>query len=372
MGHIEKHGADSLYFLRHNFRELPPEKISSNKEIDIKRTPNNYHIIRRGKTAEEANKYRLNLEKEIFHYNRKDLVHTAEIIITKPTDCAPEDEYRFFKESVDYISSTLPMGERAIISAVVHKDEGHILKDGHTVLEASPHLHVMFIPAVKDSKHPDFNFKICANDLLNRSYLNKFHPGLEKWLRERGIKASVRNGSTGGINIPVSQLKELTKETGLTLSQVKDLALNYNETITRLKNRENELARLYQEFNKTNTLNKEIETQNEELKNKLFEKTNEIEKTKLSAQHIIAEKEKQLIDISTNASALQKRINDLEATLAEMKHELELSKEKVQNLENYNVKEKDVPISQEWSKGSSWGAIKNDWGVKDHDLERTW
>ena len=93
MASMDKHGADTLYFIRHNMRELPPDKTPSNVEIDPERTKDNYSIISRGKTAEEVNDYRKQIESEIFHYNRKNLVRSVEVVITLPTDCPPEQEH---------------------------------------------------------------------------------------------------------------------------------------------------------------------------------------------------------------------------------------------------------------------------------------
>ena len=223
MASIEKHGADSLFFIRHNMRELPPNKTHSNIEIESERTKNNYSIISRGDTAAAVNKYRKQIEKALFQYNRKNLIHSVEVVVTLPEDCPPEQEKEFFQESFNYIASTLPMGEKCIFLAEVHKDEGRIEKDGKTVVESPPHMHLMCVPAVPDEKHEGFEFKLCADQLTKRAKLKQFHPNFQKWLDNAGIKATVHSGVTGGKNVSVSALKALTKETGLTLSDVKQL-----------------------------------------------------------------------------------------------------------------------------------------------------
>lgn len=223
MASIEKHGADSLFFIRHNMRELPPNKTHSNIEIEPERTKNNYSIISRGKSAAAVNKYRKQIEKELFQYNRKNLIHSVEVVVTLPTDCPPEQEEAFFSESYKYIVSTLPMGERCVFLAEVHKDEGRIEKDGKTVVEAPPHMHLMYVPAVSDEKHDGYKYKLCADQLTKRAKLKQFHPNFQRWLDDAGIKATVHSGVTGGKNVTVSELKALTKETGLTLSDVKQL-----------------------------------------------------------------------------------------------------------------------------------------------------
>ena len=187
------------------------------------------------------NKYRKQIEKEVFQYNRKNLIHSVEVVVTLPTDCPPEQEEAFFSESYKYIVSTLPMGERCVFLAEVHKDEGRIEKDGKTVVEAPPHMHLMYVPAVSDEKHDGYKYKLCADQLTKRAKLKEFHPNYQKWLDDAGIKATVNSGVTGGKNVSVSALKALTKETGLTLSEVKQLQQKVKLLEDKLKATEAEL-----------------------------------------------------------------------------------------------------------------------------------
>ncbi|MBR2303910.1 MAG: plasmid recombination protein [Ruminococcus sp.] len=142
-----------------------------------------------------------------------------------------------------YIASTLPMGEKCIFLAEVHKDEGRIEKDGKTVIESPPHMHVMFVPAVPDDKHDGFEFKLCADQLTKRSQLKTFHPKFQKWLDDAGIKATVHSGVTGGKNVSVSSMKKLTKDTGLTLSEIKGLQQKVKSLEEALKAKDAQLQR---------------------------------------------------------------------------------------------------------------------------------
>lgn len=223
MASIKKHGSDTLFFIRHNMRELPPDKVPKNIEIDKNRINDNYSIIKRGNTADEINKYRHEISAEIFKYKRKNLVQSVEICITLPQDCPAEQEKDFFKESVNYVASTLPMGEKCIFLAEIHADEGHVQKDGITVVQGEKHLHIMYVPAVKDSKHEGYEYKLSAHELTSLTKLKQFHPRFQKWLDDAGIKATVNSGITGGKNISVDVMKAITKETGLTLDQIKSL-----------------------------------------------------------------------------------------------------------------------------------------------------
>lgn len=241
MASIEKHAGDTMYYIRHNCRELPAGKYHGNEQIDRSRSSENYSLIDRGQTAEEINNYRHEIENDIFKYNRKDLVHSIEVCMTLPRDCPPEQERAFFNESYKYLCSTLPMGERCVFQAQVHKDEG-----------GQPHLHVMYVPAVPDQKHEGYDYRLCADALTKRGALKTFHPNYQKWLDDAGIKATVSSGITGGKNISVSELKSLTKEYNITLDDIK----NFSQTREINQNliKENEILK-----EKVSSLEKTIE-----------------------------------------------------------------------------------------------------------------
>ncbi len=46
------------------------------------------------------------------------------------------------------------------------------------------HLHVMYVPAVPDSKHEGYSYSRCADELTKRAKLKAFHQGLQKHLNE--------------------------------------------------------------------------------------------------------------------------------------------------------------------------------------------
>mgnify|MGYP004480113613 CR=1 FL=1 len=209
-----------ISYIRHNLRDLPENKLSSNESIDPSLTKQNYSLVNRGKTAKEVNDYRLNLEREIFKYNRKNLVHAISLIIQCPTDCPDEQKDDFFRESFNYICSTLPMGEKCVFVAEIHKDEKHYTPDGTMI--SKDHLHIMYTPAVPDTKHKNFRYKLCANQLTRKSELRKLHPGLQNHLNNAGIHATVYKQKTNDgntISLSVYQLKTLTKNTGIVIDK---------------------------------------------------------------------------------------------------------------------------------------------------------
>ena len=344
MASIDKHGADTLYFIRHNMRELPPDKTPSNIEIDPERTKDNYSIISRGKTAEEVNDYRKQIESEIFHYNRKNLVRSVEVVITLPTDCPPEQEEAFFKESYNYVVSTLPMGEKCVFLAEVHKDEGRVQKDGVTVIESPPHMHIMYVPGVPDEKHDGYDFKLCADQLTKRAQLKQFHPKFQKWLDDAGIKATVHSGVTGGQNVSVSELKQLTKETGLTLAEVKELQQDKTTLLNMLQERDQKNTLLKAALHTKDTTiselterlhSKEAEItsgraksagQSEEvdrLQKQLKAKEQENEQLRSQASQIIRGKDRQIEALTTAASDKEKALSEVSEKLTEKEQEVE-------------------------------------------------
>lgn len=223
MARIEKHASGIRNIIKHNIREFPDGVCHSNPNVDPQKSQDNYSLIKRGNTAKEIDTYRKEIESECFKYKRKNLIRANEVVCTLPADCPPEQERAFFEESYKYICSTLPMGERCVFLAEVHADEGTIIKDGITVVQGARHLHVMYVPAVPDTKHPDFQYKLCSDDLTKRSILKNWHTNYQSWLDAAGVTATVKSGVTSGAGISVQALKELTKETGLSLTEIKSL-----------------------------------------------------------------------------------------------------------------------------------------------------
>lgn len=215
--------------IKHDMRSLPDGKNSGNPDIKPELTKDNYSIISRGKSCAEIEKYRKDLEKEIFSYKRKNIVHGIEWVIQKPDDCPAEQEQDFFKAAHDFIVSTLPMGERCVLVSEVHRDERKYDKSGN--LLSKDHLHILFVPAVPDTKHEGFKWRLCADQLTRRKKMQQYHPDFQKYLKEHGIKGTVYGNRSGGTKIPIEirQLKELTdrgivdKEHPFTFEMLTDL-----------------------------------------------------------------------------------------------------------------------------------------------------
>lgn len=202
--------------IKHDLRDKPEGASYGNESIDLSLTKNNYSLVDRGRNAKEVNAYRKNLEKELFVFNRSNLIHGIEICIHCPSDCPEEQEKDFFKEVFNFVCGTLPMGEKCVLVAQVHKDERHYSPSGEMI--SHNHIHIMFTPAVKDKKHTEYEYKLCANEIITRRYLLSFYPNLQKHLDNCGINANVYKNRKGkNIPLTVSQLKDFTAKTGIVL-----------------------------------------------------------------------------------------------------------------------------------------------------------
>lgn len=181
--------------LRHNAREILKP---SNKDIDPARTHQNYKLspdwkfLSKQQTDYERYKFRLS---QLHVFNRADVKTLAGWVVTAPKDLPREHHRAFFQETYAFLE--FRYGKNNIVQAIVHNDE------------ETPHLHFLFIPAVKDTKGRGITGeKVCANDVLTRQELREFHPALQKHLQDAGINARVMNGATAAGNRTVKELKK--------------------------------------------------------------------------------------------------------------------------------------------------------------------
>ena len=416
MAEITKFGASEVAFhIKHDLREIPEGKDYGNESIIPEKSKDNYSLLDRCQTAAEANKYRKQIEKECFSYNRKNLVHAVEVVVQCPADCPPEQKEAFFRESYNYICSTLPMGERCVFVAEVHVDEKHYSPTGEMI--SKDHLHVMYVPGVPDAKHDGFDYKLCADELTKRAKLREFHPGLQSHLDSHGIKATVyskKEGDGKTIGLSVKQLKEITEKTGLkidksiTVDQLAEI-LKVNRDITiydkrlqaQLQDREEKIATLSAtvtsqdktisemkskatlkdalierlqgqlrhkdaELSHSKSADLEAKRDNSSLQEQLQKKDQEQQQLIQKANQIIASKD-------ATIEAVTKDNEELRQQLKEMQTELTRSKEKIQDLEAAAEKQVQPERDATWGTQNSWGNT-NSWGdtTKTYTEDKTW
>lgn len=194
MASIKKFDASAVVnLIRHCTRTI---RNPANPDINSKLTKQNYSL---GPDRRMSHfDYFKQRKSQLYCYNRKDVKVLAGWVVTAPKDLKLTDRENFFQETYNFLVDRYR--ENNVIQAIVHCDES-----------GQDHLHFNFIPAVPDvnSKHQQSE-KICANDLINKRELCKFHPDLQKHLKENGINVNIMSGITKsqGGNRRVKDLKK--------------------------------------------------------------------------------------------------------------------------------------------------------------------
>ena len=137
----------------HNDRKA---KNHTNKDIDTTKTHLNYYIKKNELTyTKEFDKYLK--ENNVQGHLRSNSIIMCQMIFTSDQvffdKIGEKETKRYFDECYKFICNYKNLGEKNIISAVVHLDEG------------APHMHLMFVPIVhvKDKNGKEID-KICARD----------------------------------------------------------------------------------------------------------------------------------------------------------------------------------------------------------------
>ena len=167
----------------HNDRKA---KNHTNKDIDPTRTHLNYYIKKNELTyTKEFDKYLK--ENNVQGHLRSNSIIMCQMMFTSDQaffdKIGEKETKRYFDECYKFICNYKSLGEKNIISAVVHLDEG------------APHLHLMLVPVVhtKDKEGNNVD-KICARDFwkgrdsyrkLQDAYFN--HVKSKGFDLERGI-----------------------------------------------------------------------------------------------------------------------------------------------------------------------------------------
>lgn len=186
----------------HNDRKA---KNHSNKDIDPTRTHLNYYIKKNEFTyTKEFDKYIK--ENNLKGHLRSNSIIMCQMIFTSDQaffdKIGEKETKRYFDECYKFICNYKNLGEKNIISAVVHLDE------------RAPHMHLMFVPVVhtKDKEGNKVD-KICARDFwkgrdsyrkLQDSYFN--HVKSKGFDLERGMFIE----DTGRKHYTIEEYKKIT------------------------------------------------------------------------------------------------------------------------------------------------------------------
>jgi len=294
----------------HNDRKA---KNHSNKDIDPSRTHLNYHIKKNEFTyTKEFDKYMK--ENNLQGHLRSNSIIMCQMIFTSDQSffdkIGEKETKRYFDECYKFICNYKNLGEKNIISAVVHLDEG------------APHMHLMFVPVVhtKDKEGNEID-KICARDFwkgrdsyrkLQDAYFN--HVKSKGFDLERGMFVEDTNRKHYTIEeykkiTNYDNTKKILNETKLELPEVPDIndiskfSIKRDEKILEkiIKPKDDLIKELYKE---NLSLNKELSKQ--------FKIVDEAEKYQKERDKILA-----------NNKELHNTVKNLEYEYKEKKKTLE-------------------------------------------------
>ncbi len=186
----------------HNDRKA---KNHSNKNIDPTRTHLNYYIKKNEFTyTKEFDKYIK--ENNLKGHLRSNSIIMCQMIFTSDQSffdkIGEKETKRYFDECYKFICNYKNLGEKNIISAVVHLDEG------------APHMHLMFVPVVhtKDKEGNKID-KICARDFWKgRDSYRKLQDAYFNHVKSKGfdLERGMFIEDTGRKHYTIEEYKKIT------------------------------------------------------------------------------------------------------------------------------------------------------------------
>ena len=408
MASIQKYTNDAVRnMILHNTREIIG---NSNTDIDSSKTPLNYSFAMPTHGGKSDYKYYKELIDSRYIYGRGTSRESGTItacswVVTCPKEIVdnPDKVNTFFEGTYNFISRRY--GEENIISNSVHFDEA-----------GEPHIHVLFAPStaidhdkihyktIKDKKptitdtgryeigshyklengervpiknyakmSDYYDYKLSANDVINKYELQHFHQDLQNYLDANGIEGRVLNGATTGGNYTVKELKEFTQKTGLTLEDVKTQLTEHTllESYVERTSKVQELEEIMHSKDiQIEALQKEVLAKDINLNNSedVIKKDEQIK----DLIHTINEKNLEISEVTEKNQNLENKLIEVQQELESKQKELVQVKARVDELE----KEKSLEKTQEWGHSSAgWGdKTQSEWGARNLNIEEehTW
>ena len=213
----EKYTKDEMIKLApHNERF---KKKYSNKNIDLSKTSQNYHLKRPQENSYLKEYQRLikenNLNQGQLHKNS---IYVCEVILTSDNTffkgIGKIETKRYFEECFKFMTEYKGIGKENILSAVVHLDE------------ETPHMHLVYIPVVnsKDKKGNNIR-KISASEFWKgKDSYKKLQNQFYKYITEKGFILERGKENTNREHISTDDMKKLTN-----FYNTKKLKENFNE-----------------------------------------------------------------------------------------------------------------------------------------------
>ena len=331
----------------HNARR---SKGHTNKDIDNTRTHLNFYCKKNEQTyIKEFD--RIKKEYDLKGHIRSNSIILCEMMITSDNEffdkIGLEETKRYFKESYKFVCNYKNLGEKYIVSAVVHLDE------------TTPHMHLIYIPVIhtKDKEGKEID-KICCRDFWKgRDSYRQLQNAFFEYITSKGfeLERGLPIEETGAKHEKIENLKKVTnfENTKKVLENVK-LELPEIPNINDIKliklNKEkveNEIIKpkdeLIQELYQDNiTLHKELSKQ--------AKVVNEAEKYQKERDKIIADNKELNSKIKKIENEYKEKSNILDLKFDSRKRELEKEFEEKNYEMKYEYKSKICNLKKENNK----------------------
>lgn len=310
----------------HNDRKA---KKHSNKEIDISRTHLNYYL-KKNELNYVKEFDRIKEENDLKGQIRSNSIIICEMIFTSDeaffNKIGIEETKRYFNESYKFICNYKNLGEKNIISAVVHLDEG------------TPHMHLVYVPVIHaQDKNGNSIDKVCCRDfwkgrdsyrnLQNAYYEYVISKGFEL---ERGLPSE----ETGRKHETIQNYKQLTNFEN-TKEVLKSITLELPE-VPDIK----DIKKIV--FNRDEKIANEIIKPKDELIQKLY--------TENRSLHEELSKQEKLVDMATehenNHSKIIADNNTLKQKCIKLEKDLENKEQDFDNIIVNKIKDIDSQYRQ--------------------------
>lgn len=223
----EKYTKDEMIQLApHNERF---KKKYSNKNIDLSKTSQNYHL-----KLPKENTYLKEYNRLIKENNltqgqlHKNSIYVCEVILTSDNtffnEIGKKETKRYFQECFKFMTEYKGIGKENILTAVVHLDE------------ETPHMHLVYIPVVnsKDKKGNSIR-KISASEFWKgKDSYKKLQNQFYKYITEKGFNLERGKENTNREHISTDDMKKLTnfyntKQLKENLTKQKEQMISYED-----------------------------------------------------------------------------------------------------------------------------------------------
>ena len=177
----------------------------TNKDIDSEKTHLNYYL-KKNELSYIKEFDRLKKGNNLQGHIRSNSIIMCEMLFTSDKNFFDEigekETKRYFEESYNFICSYKNLGEKNIISAVVHLDEG------------TPHMHLIYIPVIhtKDKEGKEID-KICCRDFWKgRDSYRQLQNAFFEYITSKGfeLKRGLPIEETGAKHEKIENLKKIT------------------------------------------------------------------------------------------------------------------------------------------------------------------